>query len=176
MTAVASAMHGISNSFSNPPIMSNDVGQTQASEDQYISTFFCRALYDYQARDASSLSFHKNDIIEVLTQLESGWWDGLLGDERGWFPSNYVSPLSDEEVESALSGSEYSLQHPPTSNESLVDMSHAFGDRDRDWPGNEVDRSGSHNGLVEAAAVTMGGASQSSDFWMPQITSDAQVR
>ncbi|KAJ7440631.1 SH3 domain-containing protein, partial [Mycena galericulata] len=51
---------------------------------------FCRALYDYEAQDASALSFRQNDIIEVLTQQPSGWWDGLLGDERGWFPSNYV--------------------------------------------------------------------------------------
>ncbi|KAJ7263986.1 SH3 domain-containing protein, partial [Mycena haematopus] len=52
---------------------------------------FCRALYNYDAQDGNScLSFRQNDILEVLTQKPSGWWDGLLGDERGWFPSNYV--------------------------------------------------------------------------------------
>ncbi|KAI5835257.1 SH3-domain-containing protein, partial [Schizophyllum commune Tattone D] len=51
---------------------------------------FCKALYDYEAQDPSALSFKRGDIIEVLTQQPSGWWDGLLGDERGWFPSNYV--------------------------------------------------------------------------------------
>jgi len=160
----------------------NEHGTNQlqlAPEEQYISTFFCRALYDYQARDASSLSFHKNDIIEVLTQLESGWWDGLLGDERGWFPSNYVFPISDEEAESALSGSEYSLQNAPASNESLVDVSHGMTnlpDHDREWLGSEADQPNSHNSLPElAAASAVGGAIQSSDFWMPQVTSDAQV-
>ena len=69
---------------------------------QYLSAVFCRALYDYQSRDASSLSFRKGDIIEVLTQLDSGWWDGLLHDERGWFPSNYVAPVSEEELEQEL--------------------------------------------------------------------------
>ncbi|KZP01330.1 hypothetical protein CALVIDRAFT_594815 [Calocera viscosa TUFC12733] len=62
-------------------------------------TFFVRALYDYQSADASSLTFRKGDLIEVLTQLESGWWDGLLEDERGWFPSNYVVHVSEDEVE-----------------------------------------------------------------------------
>jgi hypothetical protein len=38
----------------------------------------CRvqAMYPYQSADSSALSFGKGDIIEVLTQLESGWWDG----------------------------------------------------------------------------------------------------
>lgn len=45
----------------------------------------CRvqALYPYQSADPSSLSFGKGDIIEVLTQLESGWWDG-------WYVSSFL--------------------------------------------------------------------------------------
>jgi son of sevenless len=166
------------------PFYSPFANQVQpGQEEQYISTFFCRALYDYQAKDASSLSFHKNDIIEVLTQLESGWWDGLLGDERGWFPSNYVLPISDEEAESVLSGSvlsgsEFSLIHPPTSNESLVDMSLALSsqlDRDREWLATETENSGARNGTSEPTFSPAGSTTQSSDFWMPQVTSDAQV-
>jgi son of sevenless-like protein len=36
-----------------------------------------RALYPYTANDGSNLSFEQGDIIEVLAQLPSGWWDGL---------------------------------------------------------------------------------------------------
>jgi son of sevenless-like protein len=79
--------------------------ETPAVEDQY-NTLFCRALYDYVAQDPSALSFRTNDIIEVLTQQPSGWWDGLLGEERGWFPSNYVTIISDEEAELAFSQAE----------------------------------------------------------------------
>ncbi len=50
---------------------------------------YVRALYDYEADDRTSLSFHQGDVIQVLTQLESGWWDGVLHGVRGWFPSNY---------------------------------------------------------------------------------------
>ncbi|RKP14977.1 SH3 domain-containing protein, partial [Piptocephalis cylindrospora] len=50
----------------------------------------CRALYDFSSPDESALNFHTGDIIEVFTQLPSGWWDGMVGDQRGWFPSNYV--------------------------------------------------------------------------------------
>jgi hypothetical protein len=35
-----------------------------------------KALYAYESNDPSSLSFKPDSIIEVLAQLESGWWDG----------------------------------------------------------------------------------------------------
>ena len=54
-----------------------------------VSGMYVRALYDYNADDATSLSFHQGDIIEVINQLASGWWDGILNNVRGWFPSNY---------------------------------------------------------------------------------------
>ncbi|KAI8328905.1 hypothetical protein BC941DRAFT_215520 [Chlamydoabsidia padenii] len=49
-----------------------------------------KALYPYTVNDGSSLHFERGDTIEVLAQLPSGWWDGLCGGKRGWFPSNYV--------------------------------------------------------------------------------------
>jgi hypothetical protein len=35
-----------------------------------------RAIYSYYSEEKSSLSFKKGDYIDVLTKLESGWWDG----------------------------------------------------------------------------------------------------
>ncbi|CAG8534743.1 7445_t:CDS:10, partial [Diversispora eburnea] len=59
-----------------------------------------KALYDFNSADSSSLSFKRNDIIQVITQLESGWWDGFCNGQRGWFPSNYVTTIEeDEEIE-----------------------------------------------------------------------------
>ena len=55
---------------------------------------YVRALYNYDADDQTSLSFRQGDVIQVLTQLESGWWDGVINDVRGWFPSNYCSVVS----------------------------------------------------------------------------------
>lgn len=80
------------------------------------TTFFVQAEYAFASTDPSALSFSEGDVIEVLTRLESGWWDGLLllptdakdgaepdqaagGGRRGWFPSNYVRIISDEEAE-----------------------------------------------------------------------------
>ena len=53
------------------------------------SSLYVRALYDYDADDRTSLSFRQGDTIQVITQLASGWWDGIINGVRGWFPSNY---------------------------------------------------------------------------------------
>ncbi|CAG8644052.1 40260_t:CDS:10 [Gigaspora margarita] len=39
----------------------------------------------------------KVGFIDYSHELESGWWDGLCNGERGWFPSNYVTNLDDED-------------------------------------------------------------------------------
>ena len=61
---------------------------------------YVRALYDYDADDRTSLSFRQGDTIQVITQLSSGWWDGIINGVRGWFPSNYcvVVPAPDENI------------------------------------------------------------------------------
>ncbi|CBQ73217.1 related to Guanyl nucleotide exchange factor Sql2 [Sporisorium reilianum SRZ2] len=82
---------------------SDDQAPSTGDDSDDPPSFFVRALYDFESNDASSLSFNKGALIEVLTQLESGWWDGLLDNHvRGWFPSNYVEPISDQEAEVEL--------------------------------------------------------------------------
>ncbi|KAK3810593.1 MAG: SH3 domain-containing protein, partial [Linnemannia elongata] len=51
-----------------------------------------RALYPYVSEDPNtiSLSFDTDDLIQVVTQLDSGWWYGFCNQARGWFPSNFV--------------------------------------------------------------------------------------
>ncbi|KAF8134011.1 ras guanine nucleotide exchange factor domain-containing protein [Boletus edulis] len=157
------------------------VSPEEVPEEQYITTFFCRALYDYQTNDASSLSFRKNDVIEVLTQLESGWWDGLLGDERGWFPSNYVTTISEEEAELALSHYEQqALQHSQlqqvreTPQDSQERTGHLQGEIVQDHYASEAEWGqaelvGSSTGFLELGNAISGGKTMSNDFWMPQI-------
>lgn len=146
--------------------------QEQDVLDDQFTTLFCRALYDYEAQDASALSFRRNDIIEVLTQQPSGWWDGLLGDERGWFPSNYVTVISDEEAELAFSGSEFSN---PDGMVAVGDISLRGGAQgeNEEWLDNEITLG---TGMPGVATVAATGPSQPSDFWMPDVAPDGQVR
>ncbi|KAG0042697.1 hypothetical protein BGZ83_000175 [Gryganskiella cystojenkinii] len=59
-----------------------------------------RAMYDFDSEDATNLTFKRDDIIQVLAQLESGWWAGHCDGRQGWFPSNYVQVLTEEDLES----------------------------------------------------------------------------
>ncbi|WWC71747.1 uncharacterized protein I206_105706 [Kwoniella pini CBS 10737] len=67
------------------------------NEQESNEPFFVRARFNFEATDNSALSFNAGDIIQVFSRLESGWWDGMLNDQRGWFPSNYVENIDEEE-------------------------------------------------------------------------------
>ncbi|KAF8755051.1 Guanine nucleotide exchange factor for Ras-like GTPases [Rhizoctonia solani] len=81
-------------------------------------SFWVRAVYDYQSTDDSSLSFSRGDIVEVLGTLPSGWWDGLIGNERGWFPSNFVVTIPDSEAEAELAARGGAIDVDPANLES----------------------------------------------------------
>ena len=57
---------------------------------------FVRALHDYKTEQPSCLSMKKGDVLQVLNRDASGWWDGVCNAKRGWFPSNYVAPITGE--------------------------------------------------------------------------------
>jgi len=63
-----------------------------------------RALYDYHSSDSTNLSFQAGTLIRVLTQLQSGWWDGCIDGERGWFPCNFVTEVDGEELDEEEEG------------------------------------------------------------------------
>ncbi|KAI8969263.1 hypothetical protein BDF20DRAFT_153941 [Mycotypha africana] len=69
-----------------------------------------RALYTYSSTESSSLSFEEGDSIDVLNQLDSGWWDGWCKGNRGWFPSNYVEVISQSNSNSSININNYKQQ------------------------------------------------------------------
>ena len=155
--------------------------QQQPDDDQFLQSFYCKAMYDYQSDDASSLCFRKGDIIEVLTRLDSGWWDGLLGDERGWFPSNYVVIISEQEADAMFSGSHYDVPQSTLPDESVVDMSDSMSralsesDRDGDWLDRDADVSTPSQAGGAMSDVEETNGIQHHDFWVPQVGADGRV-
>ncbi|KAK8855919.1 ras GEF [Apiospora arundinis] len=130
-------------------------------------TLYVRALYDYEADDRTSLSFHEGDVIQVITQLESGWWDGVINGVRGWFPSNYCQTItSPDEIPDAMQNGEIAAAEDDLEDQGLYD-----DDYDRD---NESDQD-DYNGLplegTTETVVRSGGA----DFWIPQATGDGRL-
>ncbi|XP_076373762.1 SH3 domain-containing kinase-binding protein 1-like isoform X3 [Tachypleus tridentatus] len=68
-------------------------GDSLAGTDVRRVTFKgCRArvLYSYTPANDDELELEVNDIIEVLDEVEEGWWKGILKGSVGVFPSNFV--------------------------------------------------------------------------------------
>ncbi|RWA07895.1 hypothetical protein EKO27_g7202 [Xylaria grammica] len=129
-------------------------------------TIYVRALYDYEADDRTSLSFHEGDVIQVITQLESGWWDGVINGVRGWFPSNYCQIITspDEIPDPAQNGEAY--RGDDEFEDGVVYEEEVETENESD--------------LDDLNALPLeGGRSTSSrsgaDFWIPQATPDGRL-
>jgi son of sevenless-like protein len=118
-------------------------------------SMYVRALYNYDADDPTSLSFRQGDLIQVITQLESGWWDGFINGVRGWFPSNYCQLVNIEEGVEEEAGQQQSLDESDRSDDETYEESVA-SERSRE----PVDPARQQE---EAA------------FWIPQATPDGRL-
>ncbi|KAI1757732.1 ras GEF [Xylaria castorea] len=127
---------------------------------------YVRAMYDYEADDRTSLSFHEGDVIQVITQLESGWWDGVINGVRGWFPSNYCQAITgpDELSDPAQNGEAY--RGDDEFEDGVLYEEEAEMEQDSDLD--------DYNPLPLEGARNMGSKS-GSDFWIPQATSDGRL-
>lgn len=129
-------------------------------------TLYVRAMYDYEADDRTSLSFHEGDVIQVITQLESGWWDGVINGVRGWFPSNYCQPVTgpDDLSDPAQNGEAY--RGDDEFEDGVLYEEEAEMEQESDLD--------DYNPLPLEGARNMGSKS-GSDFWIPQATSDGRL-
>ena len=131
----------------------NGYGGTVAPPGQ----LYVRALYDYDADDRTSLSFRQGDIIQVITQLESGWWDGVIHGVRGWFPSNYCAVVSPpyEDGRNRVAG-----------DSETEESEDEYGEHELDHATNGA--VGGHNGVVD-------NSQEEASFWIPQATPDGRL-
>ncbi|ERF68675.1 hypothetical protein EPUS_05736 [Endocarpon pusillum Z07020] len=132
-------------------------------------TLYVRALYNYDADDHTSLSFRQGDIIQVLTQLESGWWDGVINDVRGWFPSNYCAVVSGPEDPGEYEGN--GVDESEASAESGTDDEQdGEQDDDVDSEGNPYE---GDSGLPTDGEES--GDQEEAAYWIPQATPDGRL-
>ncbi|KAJ8251549.1 hypothetical protein GJAV_G00222540 [Gymnothorax javanicus] len=52
-----------------------------------------RALYDFTAEESDELGFSAGEVIEVLDNSDSSWWQGRVRGRVGLFPTNYTTPI-----------------------------------------------------------------------------------
>ncbi len=131
------------------------------------TALYVRALYNYESDDRTSLSFRQGDTIQVITQLTSGWWDGVIKGVRGWFPSNYCVVVTGPEEKTARDAPH--LINGGDVIESGTDEEYEeYDDRyePRHVPNHDVSKQ------------TIDGADKEQEeaaFWIPQATPDGRL-
>lgn len=134
------------------------------------TVMYVRALYDYEADDRTSLSFHEGDLIQVITQLESGWWDGVINGVRGWFPSNYCQVVSGPE--DALDGKASVV------GMGIDDDIDEEEDEEEEYE-EQYDDEGEESERDECSHLPATGGNSNgrpgADFWIPQATPDGRL-
>ena len=132
------------------------------------TALYVRALYDYASDDRTSLSFRQGDTIQVLTQLASGWWDGVINDVRGWFPSNYCIVVTGPEDSTAKDAP------PSTSGGDVVSDSGTDDDYEEVdnlyEPRYEPKNDGSQQSIEDVDKGI-----EEAAFWIPQATPDGRL-
>ncbi|KAG0052378.1 Rho guanine nucleotide exchange factor 6 [Gryganskiella cystojenkinii] len=141
-----------------------------------------RALYPYQSQDpaaaAAALSFEKDDLIQVVAQLESGWWYGFCREHRGWFPSNFVEEitqadidLEDEDDASDNNNNNNLNQQEDDEDDEDDDINHPQQQRqqqDQQSPRQQASDSDSSSSDADIDTIK-------DDLWLPQTTNDGQL-
>ncbi|GFG33913.1 hypothetical protein Cfor_07157, partial [Coptotermes formosanus] len=73
----------------------DDVKDTNSVTLRSSSGRRCKVLFSYVPANKDELKLEVDDVIDVLSEVEEGWWKGRLGDKVGVFPSNFVEEVVD---------------------------------------------------------------------------------
>ncbi|XP_046668122.1 SH3 domain-containing kinase-binding protein 1-like isoform X2 [Homalodisca vitripennis] len=73
----------------------------------------CRVLFSYQPANDDELELQVGDVIDILSEVEEGWWKGKLNAQVGVFPSNFVAEVFEDATETK------EASHRKTSRSSL---------------------------------------------------------
>lgn len=55
-------------------------------------------FYDFHSTDKDQLPFHKNEVLEIVKQEDTGWWAAMRqgGNTIGWIPEAFVKTLTED--------------------------------------------------------------------------------
>uniref|UniRef100_A0A8C2Z6I1 Osteoclast-stimulating factor 1 n=1 Tax=Cyclopterus lumpus TaxID=8103 RepID=A0A8C2Z6I1_CYCLU len=92
----------------------------RSSRKEQIRKRRCKAAFSYAPQHEDELELKIGDVVEIISEVEEGWWEGFLNGKTGMFPSNFTKVVQTESETSSLD----------TSQEEL---------RSKDSPGSESD-------------------------------------
>ncbi|XP_030612989.1 SH3 domain-containing kinase-binding protein 1 isoform X2 [Archocentrus centrarchus] len=53
----------------------------------------CKAAFSYVPQHEDELELKIGDVIEIIAEVEEGWWEGILNGKTGMFPSNFTKEI-----------------------------------------------------------------------------------
>ncbi|XP_073919214.1 SH3 domain-containing kinase-binding protein 1 isoform X10 [Castor canadensis] len=128
----------------------------------------CQVAFSYLPQNDDELELKVGDIIEVVGEVEEGWWEGVLNGKTGMFPSNFIKELSGDSDELGISQDDQLSKSRKTTFEGTILYRAAPGKTEghrryyslRETTGSESDggdssstKSEGANGTVAAAAI-----------------------
>lgn len=76
------------------PLLSTVAGDGRTMPKQILQSLPCaKALYPYEAKQASDLSFNKGDIIILKKRIDQNWYQGELNGKGGFLPASYIQVM-----------------------------------------------------------------------------------
>ncbi|XP_048652313.1 SH3 domain-containing kinase-binding protein 1 isoform X7 [Marmota marmota marmota] len=123
----------------------------------------CQVAFSYLPQNDDELELKVGDIIEVVGEVEEGWWEGVLNGKTGMFPSNFIKELSGESDELGISQDEQMSKSRKTTFEGTILYRAAPGKTEghrryyslRETTGSESDGGDSSSTKSEGANGTM---------------------
>ncbi|XP_040600063.1 SH3 domain-containing kinase-binding protein 1 isoform X7 [Mesocricetus auratus] len=80
----------------------------------------CQVAFSYLPQNDDELELKVGDIIEVVGEVEEGWWEGVLNGKTGMFPSNFIKELSGESDDLGISQDEQLSKSRKTTFEGTI--------------------------------------------------------
>ncbi|XP_016852880.2 SH3 domain-containing protein 21 isoform X1 [Anolis carolinensis] len=83
---------------------------------------WCRVVFPYVPTKEDELELSTGDLVQILEEIEDGWWLGKKRGQLGVFPSNFVQELSDPSLDTPFLEPKggAAKQRPKMTNETFV--------------------------------------------------------
>ncbi|KAG7524931.1 SH3 domain-containing kinase-binding protein 1 isoform X1 [Solea senegalensis] len=128
----------LSNGRASP--VSSDPSVRPGRKGEQIRKRRCKAAFSYVPQHEDELELKIGDIIDIIAEVEEGWWEGVLHGKTGMFPSNFTKEIQTE--------SDATSADMPTSQEDL-----RSGRMSKDSPGSESDGGDSQRSETGSAEI-----------------------